>query len=596
MLLSLLFSFIGWSLLRESQFTSFLLRTPASLRSGGRHRRGQNPVSSRDRMMASGSSDLSTRISAEDQNIDERFICKTVLEHFKKCKVEISDAIKTTFPFLELLRDHGFISNKIYEDCEDSSRNQVPVQRVVYSVLCELEKTFDLPLLEVLFSNVIRRTYPGLNNVYESFRNVIKEKIFHQASDRVESVDGRNIQLKLEPGTVENSLSWMYTNTWNDNDTTPSENALSEHLCETEQMNSRIKDTTSDNNDALESQQAGEQRAQDSEPAERRHEDSLQSSVKENPGAGSSSLRSDPDEKNTMNLGNNSTLGKAKRKRGFKKHTDGSVNFHWEILPVTCGEMKGMLHKNKFKQGSMVKSIKREDGNWFTPREFEIEGGYKKSSHWKLSVRCSGRPIKWLIEKGFLPDFPRTHSGKKKKNSAVCEICQKRGKLSCCGTCARFFHENCHLPPMATQSLGSCTFCRMKMSTRSQECHMGSEVLARKMGPEEQLRCEFLLLKVYCRLGGPMFKKIPRDIYKKEIPQCVKELKMFNKIKKKLNERSYHEVGLFMMDMYRIFENHRACVKCNYFGLMGIRLEKEFEKNFMEVFAIQDTNGRSSQV
>lgn len=36
---------------------------------------------------------------------------------------------------------------------------------------------------------------------------------------------------------------------------------------------------------------------------------------------------------------------------GFKKHTDGSVNFHWEILPVTCGEMKGMLHKNKFKQG-----------------------------------------------------------------------------------------------------------------------------------------------------------------------------------------------------------------------------------------------------
>nr|XP_019595289.1 PREDICTED: nuclear body protein SP140-like [Rhinolophus sinicus] len=591
MLLSLLFSPFGWSLLRESQFTSFLLRTAAFLHSGGRDRRGQNPVSSWDRTMASGCSDLSTRISVEDQNTDERFIYKIVLEHFKKCKVEISDAIKTTFPFLELLRDHGFISNKTYEDCEDSSRNQVPVQRVVYSVLCELEKTFDLPLLEVLFGNVTRRTYPGLNNVYESFRNVIKEKIFHQASDSVESVDSHNIQLKLEPGTVENSLSWMYTNTWRDNDTAPSENALSEHLYETEQFNAGRKDTTSENNDAPQSQQASEQRAQDSEPAERR-----QSSVKENPGAGSSNPR------NTVNLGNNSTLGKAKRKRRFKKHTDGNVNFHWEILPVTCGEMKGTLHKNKFKQGSMVKSIKREDGNWFTPREFEIEGGYKKSSHWKLSVRCGGRPLKWLMEKGFLPELLRKHSMKKKqKNSVVCEICQKRGKLFCCGTCAKFFHENCHLPPVETER-----FSHTCLGKLPEVCYGHASAWACMWAVLSKLlfihsllvfqRCDFLLLKVYCRLGGPMFKKIPSDIYKKEIPQCIKELKMFNKIKKKLNERSYHEVGLFMMDIYRIFENHRACTKCNYFGLMGIRLEKEFEKNFMEVFSIQDTNGKSSQV
>uniref|UniRef100_A0A2K5M9U6 SP140 nuclear body protein n=1 Tax=Cercocebus atys TaxID=9531 RepID=A0A2K5M9U6_CERAT len=779
--------------------------------------------------MASGDSNLNSRMvtdiqNTEDQNLQEQVCPEPIFRFFREHKVEIASAITRPFPFLMGLRDRSFISEQMYEHFQEAFRNLVPVTRVMYCVLSELEKTFGWSHLEALFSRINLMAYPDLNEIYRSFQNVCYEhpplqmnnvneledrprllpygkqensNADHEMGDVAVPQEALSSSPRCEPGFSSESCEQLALPNADGGDAEDAPSLLpGGGVLESNRMTDAAR-TYSTAPGKKEGDEEGRnspgKRNQDKEkyqesPAARDREtfdlktpqitnegepekgpclpdegesssvarcgsegsgDCSQMCDGEEPQEASSSLArcgsvsgeledhpmneegeseelassllhddvsgaeqsayenekcscvmcfseevpGGPEVKmesdqacgtmDTVDIGNNSTLGKPKRKkrkkrghcwtrvrrrmqknvqqhenskadgqvvsnekkvnvnlkglskirgrkrskprthftqsdrapqkrvrsRASRKHKDETVDFKAPLLPVTCGGVKGILHKKKLKQGILVKCIQSEDGNWFTPREFEIKGGHARSKNWKLSVRCGGWPLRWLIENGFLPNPPRIYSRKKKRilksynNTSVdpcmrnldeCEVCRDGGELFCCDTCSRVFHEDCHIAPVETERTPwSCIFCRMKESSGSQQCCQESEVLERQMCPQEQLKCEFLLLKVYCCSESSFFAKIPYYYYIREMCQGLKEPMWLDKIKKKLNEHSYPQVEGFVRDMRLIFQNHRASYKYKDFGQMGLRLEAEFEKHFKEVFAIQETNGNN---
>uniref|UniRef100_A0A8W4FIW8 Nuclear autoantigen Sp-100 n=1 Tax=Sus scrofa TaxID=9823 RepID=A0A8W4FIW8_PIG len=416
-------------------------------------------------------------MSVETRNTDDELIYEIVFNHFKRHKVEISNAIKKPFPFLEGLRDRELITNKMYEDFQDSCRNLVPVPRVVYKVLSELEKIFDLPLLEALFSEVNMQEYPDLNQIYKSFENVIQEKLNHEEGDREEREERPNVQLRLQQGSNKNSFRSL---TWLSRRFSSYDGAkLSNHGYQINSCSVYLVDIKKEK-PFLTSE--FEFQSQASDVIVISSEDSAESGDGEmSSGASRSAQRTLPDLPNTENKAfygpsnrkrrmassdsselsdedtsdseSNSTLGKhsgkRKRKRGRPKTQSKrapkkrgrprgkktantgprkkgrkrgpriprveNMDFQSPQLPVTCGPAEGVLYKKKMEQGIWQKCIKSKNGKWFTLKEFEAEGKHDASKNWKMSVRCGGWPLKILIENRHLPVPPR----KRKKGNSL---------------------------------------------------------------------------------------------------------------------------------------------------------------------------------
>ncbi|XP_076866337.1 uncharacterized protein LOC143517559 isoform X2 [Brachyhypopomus gauderio] len=74
-------------------------------------------------------------------------------------------------------------------------------------------------------------------------------------------------------------------------------------------------------------------------------------------------------------------------------------DFYQTQLPVTCGDKKATLDRNRLAKGG--KCILSQ-GHWFTPSGFEEFAGKGRWKNWKLSIRCQNTPLLKLIKEGHL--------------------------------------------------------------------------------------------------------------------------------------------------------------------------------------------------
>lgn len=283
------------------------------------------------------------------------------------------------------------------------------------------------------------------------------------------------------------------------------------------------------------------------------------------------------------------------------------MNFDIPELPVTCGKAKGTLYKEKLKQGSSSKCILRESGDaWLSLRDFEIEGGMEKCKNWRLSVRCGGWPLKELIKRNHLANPPRTKGRRSRRappvsddgntsydpcpeNSNVCEVCGRSGTLYCCDSCPRSFHISCHIEHINTKrDPWFCIFCSIKTiqeNTSPNQSYQKSEVLLRPMDYMNDLKCKFLLLKMYSYSKSSFFVQKPH--HSKGFPPGDPRSMCLNRIKDKLQRKKYLKVGAFVRDLSLIIENHKTVYKNKNISVLGYQLEVEFEANFKDIFKIQ---------
>ncbi|XP_036611360.1 nuclear body protein SP140-like protein [Trichosurus vulpecula] len=602
-------------------------------------------------------------------DLERKMVEDTLLETFQKNKLEIAKAVSTPSPFLEMLRDHSLIPEKMYHRAQEEYQKLVPMDRgslCTYSILMELEKNFSTKILAVLFHPANLQEYPPLAQIQKHFKDVPLDESASEASVRSpvrrSSLDERASAVSAPQSSVQGSsekCSKMAEGTW----LTLRESEI-KGSCE---LAKHCKKTISSSCYTLHYLKNVRPRAPRPWPhlelaavQDRTGMPRLAPwSAKERPQArGPFSLTFCPFQKKFI-LGPPRTLGKRKKilpagetrrqpkvKKGTpfcqaapaqnaapsepqrscfqkKKHVPGKTLLSRSCLParrgvvsladrpkyqaqlqarkwisVVCRLDNGRLYKDEFVSLYRGKCILTERG-WCTPLEFLAIDPEFDTATWTQSIHSGGLTLQTLIENKILKLHPHTCSCDICKeedpfpeNDNECFMCKDGGELFCCDSCPKSFHRDCHISSVSSESSAewNCTFCIIRKNKEKEGLennHYQQEFMAMKqqMYPEQQLKCEFLLMRMYCCRESFLFTGDPSHC--KAYSPLVRKPMWLDKVKKRLNDETYNTVEGFVRDMRLIFYNCKKFNKDNHFGYLGAKLETKFERDFKAVFDIK---------
>ncbi|ERE83100.1 nuclear body protein [Cricetulus griseus] len=295
----------------------------------------------------------------EEESADYQLMFK----RFKENKVEIASAITKPFPFLMSLRDRGFLSEQKFQNFKGSCQNLIPVERVVYDILSDLQNNFSLALLEVIFSPTHLKAYPDLQEILRVILNascsVGNSPMNGEQAEEVPNLPQCNggegsssYEQMLDEQEPQGDLSSSPQRCEPGAEQSTSENEMCPCVMCSPAYKPEDREARMGNNQTDTLETRNNTKAGKSKGKRRKKRGHNWSKAKQRTALAKRMIT-----RQRRGMWTSKVRQKKSSFSGPRKPRTQNADFSAALLPVTCGTVKGVLHKEKFKQEEHTESV-----------------------------------------------------------------------------------------------------------------------------------------------------------------------------------------------------------------------------------------------